>query len=391
MGDTQAPSAIPARRRLDALSGIRFFAIAYVMCRHVGDAAFEKAPAWLEAARLKALVVMPLFFVLSGFVLTYTYLELVASGRLSRTAFWWSRLWRILPVYLVAMGLQFAIDATVNRGVPPDYVAGALAQLFMVQAWTPPLVWFGNPPAWTVSVEVFFYALFPWLVVALHRANPRRRLVVAGVAWGLGQAASLAYSLILPDGWPPSGKPAPFFLDLVRYLPPVHLPSFLIGVVTALAFLSEIEEGTERPGRQLAFLGALPIVATVFGALELLGHVIPVFRWPYPFTHDSLLAPSWALVVYGLAHSRPEIPVLSWRPVVRAGEASYGLYILHFPVYNAVATWLVPDWDRTAGFLPLFYVIVIPIAVLSFERFEQPVRNAILSWSDRLPALARAR
>jgi peptidoglycan/LPS O-acetylase OafA/YrhL len=51
---------------------------------------------------------------------------------------------------------------------------------------------------------------------------------------------------------------------------------------------------------------------------------------------------------------------------------------LHFPIFDAVTTWLVVDWDRTPWFLLQFFVIMLPLSVWSFERFEQPLRAALL-------------
>lgn len=367
------------RPRLDALTGLRFVVIAYIVCYHVGDAAFADLPAFVDGVRRRANVLMPLFFVLSGFVLTYRYLEPIASGRMSKAAFWHSRLTRIVPVYVVALGLQFAVDVTVNRGVPPRYVAGAVAQALAVQAWIPPLVWFGNPPGWTVSVEVFFYFVFPWLVVLVSRASAVVRVTLAASTWLIGQSIVFAYVRTKPDGWPLPAEPAAFWFDLLRYLPPMHLPSFLIGIVAALAFSDDLEHGRRRPGHWIALVGAATIAAVLSGGLSAISRRwVPALAWSLPFTHDGLMSPAWALVVFGLAHAGRSARVLSARPLVRLGNASYGLYILHFPVYDAVATWFVVDWDQTRWFLLQFFVIMLPLSVWSFERFEQPVRAALL-------------
>ena len=373
-------TAADARPRVDALSGLRFIVIAYIVCYHVGDASFAALPQVVDRVRLRANTLMPVFFVLSGFVLTYRYLGPLSSGRLSKTDFWRSRFARLVPIYLVALALQFAVDVYVNKGVPSDYVAGTLAQALMVQGWIPPLVWLGNPPGWTVCVEAFFYLLFPWLVVRMSRATPVTLAAVGIISWMLGQLAALAYAVRLPDGWPPRGQPSPYWLDVLRYLPPLHLPSFLLGVVAALAFLRDLERGRERRGRLIAALGAAPIVIAVFGGLDVLAaHGVSILSWAFPFTHNGLLSPAWAIVVYGLAHARSRTRFLSARPLVRLGEASYGLYILHFPIYNAVATWLVVDWDQSRLFLLQFFAIVLPVSVVSFERFEQPLRAALLA------------
>jgi peptidoglycan/LPS O-acetylase OafA/YrhL len=68
---------------------------------------------------------------------------------------------------------------------------------------------------------------------------------------------------------------------------------------------------------------------------------------------------------------------------VRLGNASYGLYILHFPIFDAVSIFVVPDWDRTRFFLVQFFAMLLPLAVISFERFEEPLRAALFARATR--------
>jgi peptidoglycan/LPS O-acetylase OafA/YrhL len=377
----------PPRPRLDALSGIRLFAIALVMLHHLGEAALEGA-AWADTVVMQANNVMPLFFVLSGFVLTYSYGDAMARGRLRTSDFLVSRFLRLWPIYIVALALRFAVD-TSSQGVSLPYAAGVLSQGLMIQGFTPPLVWFGNAPGWTVCVEAFFYLLFPWLIVRLSTLTIRQVLALSAALWIAGQLVALAYALTLPDGWPPPGAPMVIFLDLLRFFPPFHLPSFLIGVVTARIFVRDLGGRAPRGGGLLALAGFLPIAFTLGGGLEFVGqHGITLARWPFPFTHNGLLAPAWALLLLGLARGCAAARWLSAPPLVRLGEASYALYILHFPVFDAVALWLVPKWDETPLFLIQLFAVMLPLSVLSFERFEQPLRRAALrrwrAWRQRV-------
>jgi peptidoglycan/LPS O-acetylase OafA/YrhL len=371
-----APSDTHPTERLDALSGLRSFAISHVVCYHLGAASFEEAPVLVDRIRRNANVLMPLFFVLSGFVLTYRYLEPIRSGQLGARAFWVSRFLRLWPIYVVALALRFGVDAFVNRGVPMDNVAGTISQALMLQGFTPPLVWYGNAPGWTVSVEAFFYLLFPWLVVRFSRLSWRAAITLVTVLWLLGQLLALAYAIKLPDGWPPARNPRPLFLDLLRFLPPLHLPSFLAGMLTARVFMEDRARGHDRPGGLLVLLSFLPIAFVTGGGLG--RHGLGWLPWQLPLTHNGLLAPAWSLLVLGLAHGGAPARWLSARPLVRLGDASYGLYILHFPVYDAVATFVVEDWDRKPLFLLQVFALLLPLSVLSFERFEQPLRRALL-------------
>lgn len=364
--------------RLDALSGIRFFAISYIVCYHVGDSTFEHAPALVETFRTRADVLMPLFFVLSGFVLTYAYGERVAERKLSKREFWISRLLRLWPIYLVALLLADLSRAFAGGGMTRMYVAGAASQALLLQGWTPPLVSYGNPPGWTVSVEIFCYLLFPSLAAWMKRARFQRAAVVVGAAWLAGQLVSLAFVLSLPGDASKAPNYALFY-DLLRYLPPLHLPSFLIGMLTARIFHSDRARGRKRRSGLIVLGGFLPIVCALGDGVHFLGkHGMPFFVHPVPFTHNGLLAPAWALVVFGLAHGGTPARWLGSRPIVRVGEASYGLYILHAPFKHAVEAFVLPGWENRPWFLVQFFAVIVPLCVLSFERFEQPLRNALL-------------
>src|SRR5262249_36857451 len=89
---------------------------------------------------------------------------------------------------------------------------------------------------------------------------------------------------------------------------------------------------------------------------------------------------AWALVVYGLAHGGAPARWLSPRPLVRLGDASYGLYILHFPMFDTARTVLARAGEHTPPLvLMLTFAMLLPISVLSFEQVEQPLRRIVLA------------
>lgn len=385
----KAPSDGPPR--LEALSGLRFLAVAWVVVRHLGEPSFEHVPFVLERCRRHAFLLMPLFFVMSGFVLSYVYAEPIRSGRLHTRTFWVSRLTRIWPIYLAALALRFVVDARENAGVPFLNALGAVSQALLVQAWTPPLTWFGNAPGWTVSVEVFCYLVFPSLVVRVAKMSVRDAVLLAAFAWVLGMVPPTAYSLLRPDGWPPEESPSPLFLDLLRFLPPLHLPSFLIGIVTARIYAEDRAVGRKRRGSILTLASLAPILFTFAAGFERIAATHGIELWLFPYGHNGLLSPAWAVLILGMAHGGARW--LGTRPFVRLGDASYGLYILHFPFYDAVMTFAVRDWNRTPYFLAQIFLVLVPLTVVSFERFEQPLRSALMKrWSARRAgSLGRAR
>jgi peptidoglycan/LPS O-acetylase OafA/YrhL len=132
------------------------------------------------------------FIVLSGFVLTWTS----RGTSLQWRRFMSRRVVKVIPVHLVAWVICVALFAATTFPL-----GTILANLFLVQAWVPDhTVYFAvNNPAWTLSVEICFYLVFPSLYGLLVKRSTRtlRTLTV------LLTAAVVALPFVLslfPDG-----------------------------------------------------------------------------------------------------------------------------------------------------------------------------------------------
>src|SRR5437588_2823026 len=104
-----AAGAVPAKfqaNKLHALTGIRFFAAMHVVIFHARHV-FVFMPLWFRHIINTGDVAVSFFFILSGFVLSYTYLQPGGEFRGTRREFWAARLARIYPVYLLAFLMFF--------------------------------------------------------------------------------------------------------------------------------------------------------------------------------------------------------------------------------------------------------------------------------------------
>ena len=115
------------------------------------------------------------FFVLSGFILTYAHATEYEAGRGNAQKFWIARFARIYPVYLFVMLLAALLS--IGEFKNPLHILAYAADLLLVQAWSMRMVNFFNGGAWTLSVEAFFYLLFPFLAL---RLRPRTRSAALG-------------------------------------------------------------------------------------------------------------------------------------------------------------------------------------------------------------------
>ena len=124
--------------RIDALTGLRWWAAFFVFCYHA--LVFAPLPGAVTAFLGKGFFGVTFFFVLSGFVLTWS-----ASDRVSQSTFYWRRFARIYPSHFVA--LLLAIPVFYNLGFGHDEVwvkpvsVGILALSFVLGAV---LVWMGR-------------------------------------------------------------------------------------------------------------------------------------------------------------------------------------------------------------------------------------------------------
>ncbi len=373
---------------LDALTGLRFFAALHVVLFHFAAPVLSPglAPQWFRDWLGAGYSAVGVFFVLSGFVLAWNYLD--ADGRMETDprAFWAARVARVYPVYLLTFLLSAppTIAASVSANGWKTAVAklavGGLVSLALVQAWVPRLALYWNPPGWSVSVEAFFYAFFPRLAGWLPRLRPSRLPVVLGAVWLLGLLPPLLYVWLLPDGpGPVDAHSGGVWLGVLKFSPLARLPEFLFGVLLGWGFVRERVAGTVKgSGAVLAAVGAVLLVAAGMAGA----------RIPYVLMHNALLAPAAGLLVYGLARGGGALGWLLSRPLwVQLGGASYALYLLQFPVSEAVKALGV---SSPVGMLVAVVGVGVPASVLVHRAVETPLRSRVRGllrpWVDGAPA-----
>lgn len=280
-----------AAARLDSLTGLRFVAALAIVIHHA-----SVFTGW-QLTELSAGV--SLFFVLSGFVLTWS------CGGMPARIFWRRRVARIVPIYLVAGVIGLVLPGAIGS---PNWRTW-LTSLTLTQAWFPNVKLFlgGNGVAWSLSVEAFFYALFPLLWVGLERLSKFGRR-------NIGIACTM---FVLLTGL------APASLRWLFYIFPLgRLPEFVVGMVAAMG----VRDGWRPklwpatmlllPGGALAYLAATPS------------------RYDYQF---AMIA-SFALLIPAIAAGELEGRgrLLKSRPMVALGSASYALYLFHQLVIRGV-------------------------------------------------------
>ncbi len=377
----------PSRPTLRPLTGLRFVAALGVLLFHYWAPCLTGAPAVVWNINRAGHVGVSLFFVLSGFILAYTYLN--EDGRLTtnRGKFWMARFARVYPLYVFSLLLDWPhfylkwVGPTLHE--KPLATAGleigavSASCLGLLQSWTAGIAYLWNAPAWSVSVEAFFYAVFPF-VTATVLVRDRRSMyrLVAGL-W----VAALLPAVVAVVGearftdresqivWDHSFGASPL----------LRLPEFLIGVVAGQQFVRAMAGPQVAPGGWVRYGVWLSggVILVVLACSPLI---------PQRLLHNGLLAPAFAVLVYSLARQPgPVGAVLGSRVLVLLGEASFAVYILQVPLHalaRAVARY-AGGGDMTSGvavettpvFIVTFSVFVILAAVAALFVIERPARR----------------
>jgi peptidoglycan/LPS O-acetylase OafA/YrhL len=362
-------SAPPLRHpRLEVLTTLRFLAAFHVILFHLKvERLLTGGPWWYQNFAGIGYIGVNFFFVLSGFILVYTY----AADDLDPCRFWRARFARIYPAYLLSLAVTapFFLFALRHLNLPffawsaRHLAFAALATLCLLQAWIPQgaLAW--NPVCWSLSVEAFFYSLFPF-VLRRTRAFSHRMLVFGIVASSLiSLGISVTYILVHPDGTGKinSSEISLFWKNVLSFNPVVRLPEFIVGMLTGLLFIRT--KNNPRLGSVCVLTGSAVILLITALATTI----------PNPLISPGFLSPAFAAIIFGVAQQPRWTRLLALRRLVLLGEASYSLYLLHSFVMTKAfeAMPYLPHGIRVAVCVMAAFVASIG----SYELVEEPARR----------------
>ena len=346
----------PNRPRLDWLTALRFFAAFGVLICHL------VSPYRIQGAgrdiALFGQFGVDFFFVLSGFVLTWSHKPTRSPQR-----FYWLRFARIWPLHAAVMCALFVLGARAPLGE-------VVSQLLLVQQWNWNHIFTEglNGVSWTLSVEAFFYALFPFLIRPLHRRSTGQLIGIAAGAWIIhGVAVFAAISSGMPEA----------ALWLVFSNPASRIGQFVIGMVIAIMLLHQLtprhkhaQLGVPRETHRVSLFpiaGALALLAVVIGGYVLTGGGWIAF-WTWAVT-PVMAALVVAAAQYDIRGGRP-----APRFLVKLGEWSFAMYLIH---RGLVYTHLIPrldGWPRPLAWL-ILWIVSFALAAIAYEWFERPVEK----------------
>jgi peptidoglycan/LPS O-acetylase OafA/YrhL len=400
------PTYPVARDYLTGAGGLRGVAALTVVISHAATMSFDSFGAettWATVLRSLSGIGMPLFFILSGFVLYYRYAgRIVHDPVISSANFLVSRFARLYPLLFCVLIVQFPVPAPGSSASSAENVMTMLSFLSMSQSWffafagDRLLLWEYLDVSWSISTEFLFYVFFPFLCLYLVDRSGRPTpwpiiglvlsgwivCVVASANFETLQSAAISFAgrNVSVDSSPLEQHPSDVFHWFFYFSPYMRFWEFTIGVFVArLALASDAKE--IRDGGRLIEAAALAGLIALFYVFYLERPLLVYIRSEFVI-HNVGLAPALAVLIFLVTVDRNAIlsRLLSRPFFVFFGEISYSLYLGHIIVFAAVRSTVV-GIDRSDGTVALLTALALVVAATGFalvlRQIEEPLRRLV--------------
>ncbi|WP_158795339.1 acyltransferase [Pedobacter sp. L105] len=170
------------KNMIKPLTSLRFVFALFVFFSHTGsylhtDKAYRS---FYERYLYEGYLGVSFFFILSGFVLAYSYKEKFVRKEITKKDFWIARVARVYPLHLITFPLSIPLSlGFLLKAKTSTIIAVSIAHLFMLQSYMPYRVFYFdfNGVAWSISDEMFFYLLFPFLVSIFYISRQKKLII----------------------------------------------------------------------------------------------------------------------------------------------------------------------------------------------------------------------
>lgn len=350
------------REVFPSLTGLRFVLALWIALYHLallyGPANMSHSP-WIAAGAAR----VDIFFVLSGFVLTHVY-AIRTGGRIHFGKFLAARIGRLYPLHLAALALLGLLVVGAHLLGQSQQVAdytplGLIANLFMLQAWGVPGAGQWNFPAWTLSAEFFAYFCFPAFIWVGARLAARPLAF-----WGfvIALVAGLSYA------WPALGfgqlADATQVLGIIR-----GACCVFVGVAARYVFEPAVLRSWQA---WLVALAGAMIAAS--------GAIAEAPLW-------VVAAGASGLILGFAALDRAKALTLLNTPILEElGRWSYGLFVLHVPIFIALEQAFPRlGWDGPIDLAKGAVMLAVALCASAPAHYwiEEPARKLIRAAYER--------
>lgn len=349
----------PAEKRIVGLDGLRALAVAAVV-------AYHPFPHGVPGG----FIGVDVFFVVSGYLITRTFVHDLESHGRGLGHFYRRRARRILPAMLGVLLATVTAAGLVGGNAVSGILPAAVGAVTFTSNWVAiaqSASYFASTSAhplqhlWSLAVEEQFYLVWPLVLMALHKVS-RRLQCRAAVLLAVVSAAAMAISFRT------GADPTPVYVGTFTH-------AFGLALGSALALHQKQRPAAETPATQSDRVARLSVGLVVLVGLSVsVLHLPDTSPWTYRgglFTIDLAVA----TLIWSLASGRPGLgKVLDCPPLRYIGQRSYAIYLWHWPILVLLTSAFRP---RGVTFMPLIAVLTVTLstaaAIASYRWVEQPI------------------
>lgn len=300
------------------------------------------------------------FFILSGFILSLNYREKFKNKAITLKKFYIARFARIYPLYFL----------TILAAIPGLYSTFKilLYNVFLVQSYIPDQKYFFsyNAPSWSISDEMFFYALFPILITISYKFKAIFKILLSIAFISL---------VILMNSLLPEEK-----IHYWLYISPfTRVFDFILGILLfdVSLYLKKINLSFSQSLYTFFEIGALGVLVLFFIGKDdfAISYRYSIYYW-LPMCLIILMAAN------SLFSEKKETPIskfLSGKWFVYLGEISFGFYLIHYLVITYTLKYNGFKGIHLEG-IPLavmMFIITLITSIFAFEIIEKPFNKKI--------------
>jgi peptidoglycan/LPS O-acetylase OafA/YrhL len=354
--------SVSKAERVASLTGIRAVAALLVMATHAAYTTGNYTHGYVGLVYSRMEIGVPIFFVLSGFLLFGPWVNAVASDGAAPSVrrYAWHRVRRIMPAYVVTVLVAYVLYHWRTAGPNPGHTfTGLFRNLTLTQIYTDNYLYSylhqGLTQMWSLAVEVAFYLVLPLLayllLVVLCRRRWRPLLLLTGLA-GL--------ALITP-AWLILVHTTDFLPDGARLWLPTYLSWFIGGMMLAVL---------QSMGVRAYALACVPLAVVCYFIVS-----TPIAGAPTTSPselREALFKAAFYAVIATLAVAPLALgdngiyaKFLASRPMVFLGEISYEIFLIHLVIMELVMVEILRWHIYTGNVAILFvatFVVTVPVA-----------------------------
>ena len=360
-------------QKLYGLDHLRAIAISYVFLFHYFILSGGQ-PEWLPDFAKFGWTGVDLFFVLSGFLISsQLFAQLKKGEHITLKPFFLKRFFRIIPAFLVTIGLYFCIPYFREKeSLPPLWKFLTFTQNFGLN-----LKEFGTfSHAWSLCVEEHFYFFLPLVLIFLQVSNSFKKsywlLLILFLLGFVARFYSYEY-LYLPQS---EGVNPILWYKYIYYPTYNRLDGLLVGVSIAVIyqFLPTVWRKIARYGNGLLMLGILVLVTAHFLCYEQQTFAASVFGFP-------VVSIGYGFMVMGAVSE--SCLLYKWQSKITTFIAtlSYAIYLTHKGIIHVTHQLLINFTIHPNLLLLICVVTCILAAFVLHKVVEKPfmkVRDGLL-------------